>query len=74
MTEGEKKIWAAAYAAAWVHGIRQREVTGIAMSTTEAIESAWAAVVEAREAVDEVREGWGEDHEMYTMLEEMLHD
>ena len=66
-------IWAATYAADWVRQYGDVNV-GLRLnrSETESIENAWAAVAEAREAVEPVREGFGQGSEVFLMLTEML--
>ena len=67
MNENEKLVWAAVYAKHWTG-------TEVATHTPTAIENAWAAVVDMREAQDRVADGWGEDGEVYLFLQEMLSD
>jgi hypothetical protein len=72
MTENEKLIWAATYSAEYIRQIKDQSYHGISVSVSMAIETAWDAVVSARGAHEDVREGWGEDDEVYQMLCEMI--
>ena len=71
LTENEKLIWAAVYAAEWSRQLDARGARGTPMNVPTCVENAWAAVVEAREADDAVKEGWGEDTDVYLMLKQM---
>ncbi len=72
MTDTEKLIWAAAYSSHFIDQYRLRDTTGIQVHIPQSIEMAWSAVIEAREAIPVVREGWGKDDEVSKMLEEMV--
>lgn len=72
LTENEKLIWAASYAVEWSRGLEARAERGVPMYVPTYIENAAAAVVEAREAHDSVKEGWGEEDEVYLMLKQMM--
>ena len=71
MTEGEKMVWAAAYAAGWIvetHNPHRRKPVQV----STCIENAWAAVVEMREAKQAMVDGWGADDDATKMHQEML--
>ena len=72
MTEGEKLVWAAAYASEYLSHITSHELIGTSMDIPKCIESAWRAVVEMRESRQAVKEGWGESDDVFKMLQEML--
>jgi hypothetical protein len=88
MTNGERMVWAATYAVnyvkemstQWEHccGARSNaEYTKLRDEAEEvaihsAIESASCAVRHLRDAEPEIREGWGEDSDVFKMAEEML--
>jgi len=71
MTEGEKMVWAATYAAQWSLMRHWREHFGVPVSVPTAIENARAAVVEMRTARKTILEDWGEAEEL-SMLDEMI--
>ena len=83
MTDGEKMIWAAAFARNYTpeipppHVVREsqmgRELWELQLAAAAA-ECAWAAVLGAREAVGEVANGWGDDSDTYAMIVEMVGD
>lgn len=71
MTEGEKMVWAAAYAAEFTRAVEQRLQLGGDISVASCIEHAWSAVVGMREAYGSVFDGWGEG-QVVDMLDEIL--
>ncbi len=71
LSENEKLIWAAAYAAEWVNALARREMYGAPMSVSTCIENAGSAVTEARDAHAEVQEEWGRNNPVCRMLNQM---
>ncbi len=71
MTDGEKLIWAAAYAAEWVNALARREMYGAPMSVSTCIENAGSAVIEAQDTHAEVQENWGRNDPVCQMLTQM---
>ena len=70
LSEGERMVWAAAYAVtitAMYDKGRQAE------DAASAIETAWSAVKDLREAVPAVKEAFGADDEVTRMLLQMKH-
>ena len=74
MTEGEKMVWAAVYAFYYMDDWDKHQQYGDRWkrSVPSAVEYAWSAVNEMREASAVVAEGWGDDCDVYLMLQEML--
>ncbi len=72
MTEGEKLVWAAAFACDWRLQHRDNHRYGTPVHVATAVENAWAAVQELRGVRRVVVEGWGADSPVVAMLEEML--
>ena len=72
MTEGEKMIWAATYAAAFLKTYENRDSLGTKPYVPGCIEWACAAVLEARESRPAVVTGWGGGSVEVAMLEEMV--
>jgi hypothetical protein len=86
MTEGEKLVWAAAYATKYMENMQPSRIPKECLvpsgdkkwheweqsQVANAIEHASCAVRYMREAQTRVREGWGPGSETYLMLEEML--
>ena len=72
LSKHEQLIWAATYAVQWSKGLETNEKYGVSMDASICIENAWAAVIEAREAYDTVKEGWGKTDEVYLMLDQMV--
>tara|TARA_R110000823_G_scaffold101636_13_gene218357 strand:+ start:350 stop:580 length:231 start_codon:yes stop_codon:yes gene_type:complete len=72
MTDNERLIWAATYSAEYVRQMQQYLDHGIDMQIVSAIESAWDAVDSARQAYTEMRKGFDETDEVYTMLCDMI--
>ncbi len=70
--ENEKMIWAAMYAAEYRAAYDFKRRLGGEISIPTCIEMAWSAVVEAREALKEVEDGWGAEDDVYLMLAEMV--
>ncbi len=71
MTSNERLVWAAAFAGHYLEGYRLEQTRGVKHSVPEAVEWAWSAVAEMREALPAVERGWGLDDEVYRMLQEM---
>ena len=76
MTEGERMVWAAAYARYFMDDYEKQQQYGKRWhrSIPSAIEWAWSAVREMREAKQKVIEGWGDDNDVTLMLKEMIGD
>ena len=72
MTEGEKLVWAAAFASLWAQQKHDNYQYGTPVYVAGAVEGAWGAVYEMREVRPTVAEGYGADSEVCRMLDEML--
>lgn len=72
MTQGEKMVWASAYAIEYMGQQKDRAGLGIKPSVETAVELAWAAVFYLRKSRDAVKDGWGDDFEGLEMLDEMI--
>lgn len=72
MNENEKLVWAATYAAEYVSMHEKYCSLGIEPHILTAVEAAWGAVSDMRDAKEAYIEGWGEDCESTKMLLEMI--
>ena len=71
MTQGERMVWAATYAAAYVADYKDPNRRG-EVYIAGCIELAWSAVAEMRENRQAVVDGWGDTFDVLPMLDEML--
>lgn len=71
MTEGEKMVWAAAYAADYTRQLNDRSRLGTRISIPASIDNAWYAVEQMRKARPAIVEGFG-NSPVLSMLDEML--
>lgn len=72
MTDGEKLVWAATYAASYEAEVQKHMELGTRVEALPAIENASLATLDLRDAHDKVRGNFGPESEVYEMYKEML--